>query len=59
MLAKIKKIIDKKPKIEDEKPEKKEGFFKTFYGLWVLPLFCVHFCLNLFTFLRLRCIPIY
>lgn len=34
MLAKIKKIIDKKPKIEDEKPEKKEGFFKTF--LWAL-----------------------
>lgn len=34
MLTKIKKIIDKKPKIADEKPEKNEGFFKTF--LWAL-----------------------
>ena len=36
MLSKIKKINDKEPKIEDKKPEKKDGFFKTF--LWAL--FC-------------------
>ena len=36
MVSKIKKNNDEKPKIEDKKPEKKEGFFKTF--LWAL--FC-------------------